>query len=64
MTTSISDIYSRGNQSASGESEAVKKLKEIQAEAGERTLWASAQASALAKVKLFHTMAKAINDQQ
>jgi hypothetical protein len=27
-------------------------------------LWASAQASSLSKLKLFHTMAKQINDQQ
>lgn len=43
---------------------AVKDLQDIQKESFDNMLWASAQGLALAKLKVFHSMAKSVNDQQ
>lgn len=41
-----------------------KAAKASAAEAMEFQLWVSEQSHSLSKIKLFHTMAKSINDQQ
>lgn len=41
-----------------------KRLQQLQTEAIELQLWASAQGLALAKLKIFHSMARKINDQE
>jgi hypothetical protein len=43
---------------------ALKKLQKTQTESYDNALWASAQGLALAKLKVFHAMAKSVNDQQ
>ena len=43
---------------------ALKRLADTQAEVFDNLLWATEQGLALAKLKVFHSMAKQVNDQQ
>jgi len=43
---------------------ALRKLDGLRGESMDNLLWATAQGLALAKLKVFHTMAKSVNDQQ
>jgi hypothetical protein len=63
---SISDLYKTkyvGNLSAA-DSARMQDIDDVKNQAVDQALWASAQGNALAKLKIFHTMAKSINDQQ
>lgn len=42
----------------------VEQMQEMTNEQMDQSLWAAAQGLALNKLKLFHTMAKQVNDQQ
>lgn len=45
-------------------SDSVKKMKGAQDEAMEFQMWVSKQAHELSRLKVFHSMAKSVNDQQ
>jgi hypothetical protein len=42
----------------------LKRLADMQSEVFDNLLWATTQGLALAKLKVFHSMAKQVNDQQ
>ena len=42
----------------------IQKMQQMTQEQIDQSLWAAAQGLALNKLKMFHTMAKQVNDQQ
>ncbi|WP_211474781.1 hypothetical protein [Collimonas humicola] len=62
----LGNLYQSGPNGAMNSAEAVqmKQLEDVKQQSIEHTLYASAQSLAMAKLKVFNSMAKAINDQQ
>ena len=64
-TTSNGAGVAGQNPGATGSSNrTTTAAQQVSTEAAEFQLWASAQANCLSKLKIFHSMAKTINDQQ
>lgn len=61
----ISNLYQSGpNNATASDPSQMKQLEDIKQQSIEHTLFASAQSLAMAKLKVFNSMAKSINDQQ
>jgi hypothetical protein len=64
MTMKNAGAVGSGSEPGAANEAALHEIKRKAAEASELLLWATAQGASLAKLKLFNTMAKSVNDQQ